>query len=145
MREEKCKREYDPASFAAQADRITSLLNTLPLSYSETLKKLMVKKKITIEELADRSGLTMRTVVRHRQGEVNRPSLPNVIAICIGMKLHPILSFDLLSKAGIRLTASKEDTVYSMVLMTMSEKPITDVNKYLKAAGVDTLSGYDAF
>ncbi len=145
MREDKCKKEYDPASFAAQADKIAYLLNTLPPSYPESLKKLMAKKKITIEDLANRSGLTMRTVVRHRQGDIRRPTLSNMIAICIGMNLHPVLSFDLLSKAGIRLTTSKEDTVYSMVLMTMSEKSITDVNKYLKAAGVDTLSGYNVF
>ena len=145
MQKGKCKREYDPASFAAQSDKIASLLNTLPPSYSDTLKKLMEKKMISVEELAYRSGLTERTVYRHRQGEKKRPPLPQVMALCIGMNLHPVFSFDLLSKAGIRLTSSKEDTVYTMVLMTMSEKSIADVNKYLKAAGVDTLSCYDVF
>lgn len=145
MQKGKCKREYDPASFAAQADKIASLLNTLPPSYPETIKKLMAKNKISVEELAYRSGLTERTVYRHRQGEKKRPPLPQVMALCIGMNLHPVFSFDLLSKAGIRLTSSKEDTVYTMVLMTMSEKSITDVNKYLKAAGVETLSGNDVF
>lgn len=145
MREDKCIEKYDPASFARKAEKLTSLLNSLPPSYPETIKKLMTKKRITAEELANRSGLTIRTVFRYRQGEINRPSLPNVIAICIGLQLDPVLSFDLISKAGIRLTASKEDTVYSLVLMTMSEMSITEVNRFLKEAGVAALSGCDAF
>ena len=127
------------ATFVSMTDEIASVMESLPVSYSKTLCEHMKRIGCTVETLSAVSGLTDRTIKRHRMGEILRPPLANVIAICVGLKLHPIYSFDLIAKAGHHLTSSKEDTVFNIVLLSMADMEIAEINKYLKAVGVKPL------
>lgn len=126
-------------TFVSMTDEISAVMESLPASYSKTICEHMKRLGCTIEDLSFESGLTIRTINRHRSSETIKPSLASVVALCIGLRLHPIYSFDLVSKAGHRLSSSKEDMAYSMVLMTVANMDIVEINKYLIAAGVKTL------
>lgn len=126
-------------AFASRAEEIASVLESLPVTYSKTVCEHMKRLGYTAEVLSEESSLTVRTISRHRSGEIARPPLANVIALCVGLKLHPVFALDLIRKAGHNLTPSKEDTIYLMVLLTMVDKGIMEVNRYLEAAGMKTL------
>lgn len=63
----------------------------LPYDFGDALKLLMEEREITVEQLAETSGLSEKTISRLRSGE-NKPSLPTVIAICIGLSLRSVHS-----------------------------------------------------
>lgn len=55
----------------------------LPYDFGDALKLLMEEREITVEQLAETSGLSEKTISRLRSGE-NKPSLPtNVIKLVV--------------------------------------------------------------
>ena len=62
--------------------------------------------------------------------------LPRVVALCIGLKLHPILSLDLVKKAGYLFNQTPEHVAYQMILVAMTHNSIYECNEYLKTLGL---------
>ena len=125
-----------PANFTTHAKALTSILNSLPLSFSETLVSHMKRKGITSEQLADNCLLSASSISRFRRDSGQSVSMSVAVSLCIGLHLHPILSQDLIRKAGLTFNASYEHMIYQMLLYSMTNSSIYECNEYLRKMGM---------
>lgn len=124
------------ADFTKQTIMLTEILQTLPSTYSGTLRAHIRRSGLTIEKLAEICEISEKTIQRYKSSDENECELSILVALCVGLKLHPILSFDLLSKAGYgSLRSSKKHTAYKLVLLTMYECTVSQCNEFLREAG----------
>lgn len=129
----------------AATDRIFGVLKELPSTFDETLKYHMDSRHITIENLEERSLVSASTIkrLRPKQNEDEEEptvTLQTVIALCIGLNLEPMLSEDLVAKAGYSFRNTKTDTAYRLVLYHMYFYSIYQCNEALIASGVKPLT-----
>lgn len=111
----------------------------LPYDFGDALKLLMEERNITIEQLAETSGLSEKTISRLRTGE-NKPSLPTVIAICIGLSLDPFIAEQLVNIAGYSLGGKKTDRAFKLILGVAYSITIFDANDFLRKMGLPILN-----
>lgn len=71
-------------------------------SFSEILKILMKKKHITIEQMAEETGVNPRTIGRYLQGS-STPNLRIAVTICVVLKLDLMQSEIFLGALGLKL------------------------------------------
>lgn len=95
----------------------------------------MKRKKYTIEKLCEYSEVSRPVICTLRKDDNHTPKKRIAAAICIGLKLHPLLQNDWLCKLGIKIGISQDDVVLSLVLQTMYWKPIYEVNDMLCKMG----------
>ena len=74
-----------------------------------------------------------------KNNENYQPTLKRVIKICIGLRLNPSYSYELIELAGYKLKRTRQDTMYSFLIDKMFNASISDCNKILKRAGVKSL------
>ncbi len=115
-----------------QAMQTSKTLMSLPGTFHETFAKLMDLKDLTVEQLAEETMLSERSITRYRTEERFDYSIDTVAVLCIGMRLDPLLSLDLIRKAGIMLRNTPEDLMINAVLMGMHRFSVLEVAKYLK-------------
>lgn len=125
-----------PKSFSAHAKTLTNILSSLPSSFSETLVSHMKRKGITNEQLAENCLLSSNSISRCRRDCFPSLSMAIVVSLCIGLHLHPVLSLDLIRKAGFTFTSSYEHMVYQMLLYSMTNSSIYECNDYLRKMGL---------
>lgn len=130
---------FDPTLFAKQTQVVMGILEKLPATFADTLCAHMKRKGMTVEQLAEASLLSVRNVSRYRNTPYMSISLPTVMSLCIGLKLHPLLATDLIHKAGYYLTTSREHGAYQMLILTMMNNSILECNEYLVKAGLQPL------
>lgn len=123
---------------------VTTILQGLPASFSRTLSAHMTRKGVTCERLAEACMLSRNSIFRFKKEEYPRISLPNVICLCIGLKLHPLFSMDMVRKAGYTFNGSSEHTAYQMLLMTMTNNSLFECNDYLCQMGLRPLGRYES-
>lgn len=128
--------ELSPEEFARYTKNVTAILQNLPPSFSETLAAHMKRKGITNEQLAERCLLSDRQIYRFKSELFPRITLRSAVALCIGLRLHPLLAMDLIGKAGYSFNSSLEHTAYRMLLLTMTNRSIYECNEQLKKTGV---------
>ena len=121
---------------------VTTILQGLPASFSRTLSAHMTRKGVTCERLAEACMLSRNSIFRFKKEEYPRISLPNVICLCIGLKLHPLFSMDMVRKAGYTFNGSFEHTAYQMLLMTMANSSLYECNVFLYRMGMRPLGRY---
>jgi len=63
-------------------------------------------------------------------------ALPRVVALCVGLKLHPIFAFDLVKKAGYQFNQTSDHVAYQMILLSMTQHSIYECNDYLRALNI---------
>ena len=117
--------------FAKRSKTVSSILQELPASFSETLIAHMKRKGITVEQLAENCLVHPNTITRLRRNTNVSVSLRTVVNLCIGMRLHPMLSMDLVRKAGFCFNTSLEHTAYQNLLYCMTNSSIYECNEYL--------------
>lgn len=107
------KRAREMATIAAEAKRISDILAEIPSSFCGTLDYHIKRRKYTNEKLEERTGISSRMLQDYRNKKDAKPTLQSVLALCIGLNLHPSFSYDLIAKAGYNImTASEEFLVY---------------------------------
>ena len=111
----------------------------LPYDFGDALKLLMEEREISVEQLAEASSLSEKTISRLRSGE-NKPSLPTVIAICIGLSLDPFIAEQLVNIAGYSLGGKKADRAFKLILGVAYSITIFDANDFLKKMGLPILN-----
>ncbi len=98
------------------------------------------REKITVEALAERSGISNRQIIRLRTGETEQPELDTIVAIAIGLDIPEDVSNLLLEVAGHKLLAYKEEhMLYKFFLSDTCEMSIQECNEMLIASGYDKL------
>ncbi len=90
-------------------------LNSAGKTFADTLIDHMDRKKITVEALAERSGLSSTTIKKYRAG-TSKPPIENIMAVCIGLNLPRRLSEHLLSTFSFKLGNSPRDKAYNLCL-----------------------------
>lgn len=98
---------------------LSSIMENLPGSFSKTLVYHRERKKISQEQLEEASNVSVATIRRLENNNLTNRSLENLMAISLGMKLYPDLSFDLIEKSGENFRNEvPTHTAYKMVLRT---------------------------
>ena len=72
--------------------------------------------EVTVEKLEELSLVGYKTIQTMRNNEAVNKSLRNVVAICIGLHLHPLLSEDLIRKSGNTFKSTEEDFVLQFLV-----------------------------
>lgn len=121
---------------------IMELKSTLPMVFSDSLVKIMDWAEVTEEELAASAKLSAKTIQRMRTRPDYNVNLKTVIAICIGMHLHPILSNHLIEAAGHTFRyISEEQMMYHFFVTAYYTHSVDECNELLQAKGFNSLSG----
>ena len=137
------------ASVTAKADalsefnkEIIALKSTLPMVFSTSLVKIMDWAEITEEQLAASAQLSTKTIQRMRTSPDYNVNLKTVVAVCIGMHLHPILSQHLIEAAGHTFRyVSEEQMMYHFFITAYYTHSVDECNALLQARGFKALSG----
>lgn len=111
-----------------------------PLSLGDALKVLMkYPPKTTVEQLAESSGLSDKTIQRMRNGEA--VVIQSIIAMCIGLYLHPDISTEMLQKLGYTLGPVVEiHMIYKTLLCNCNTMTIEECNELLTNADFEPLT-----
>jgi hypothetical protein len=116
------------------AKQLASIMRWLPTTFADTLVSHMDRLACTEESLAEKSLIHAKTIQRMRNDLRYKSKLETVIAICIGLQLHPILSTDLVGKAGFALKPfDEEHIIYQMLLTSYYQNSIYECNEILRA------------
>ena len=118
----------------------TPLIRKLPASFSESLKILMKEKGINETELSRYSLVGEKTIQRLRNND-DYPSTKQVIlALCVGLRLHPIEARALFGKSQHKLSeTSPRDQVYLCIIETGPHNDIYDINAMLRCRNIPIL------
>ena len=111
------------------------VLQSLPQSFGATLEAHMRRKGVTQEQLAESSLITDRRIRTYCIDD-QMVALPRVVALCVGLKLHPIFAFDLVKKAGYQFNQTSDHVAYQMILLSMTQHSIFECNEYLNVLGL---------
>ena len=124
---------------AKKTQAISSIMQELPLSFSDTLIAHMKRKGITSERLAEACHVSSNSISRLRREAYPKTSLSIVVSLCVGLNLHPLMAKDLVQKAGYSFNESLEHVAYQMILFSMTNNSLEECNDYLKSVGVKQL------
>lgn len=106
------------------------------LSFGKTLEQHIKRKNITNETLAEYTGFSPVTISNYRTDKIKEYSIKGVLALCIGLNLHPSFSYDLLKKAGFVLIKDNElHCVYMYLIEYHHDENIMLWNEKLQILG----------
>lgn len=129
--------KYSLAAKEAEEQVLLDIAQKGLTSFAETLTYHMDRKKITIDELSERSGLSDTTIKNYRNGS-SQPPIENVMAICIGLNLPKTYSNHLLETCSFTLGKSRRDRAYRFCL-DYDDGTIVQWNKILDEFGVPNI------
>ena len=104
----KAQEEEDNVFLEMQQKRLTTFGETLEYHRNR-------KNHITLEQLAERSGLSVTTIKNYRSGK-SVPPIENVMAVCIGLNLPKAYSLHLLKTCSYTLGDSPRDRAFRLCL-----------------------------
>lgn len=108
-------------------------------TFSNLLKKHMKEKSITVAKLAERAGVSDKTIQRMRNKEDYKPKPMTLVVICVGLQLSPLKSERLFQICGYQFSNSEEDRAYQFVINNLYYYSIPAINNFLKKKGIPTL------
>jgi len=140
----KCKSNNDIVEQANQLIAYTKenyeLAQNLPASFGKALDYLIKHYKLKYTEVAADALISERTL-RYLRDDVRQPSKETVVALCIALHLEPIISQQLLLRAGHNLNVINEDCmILNTILNTMYNKDIYEANNILYSLGREPLT-----
>lgn len=115
----------------AVADSLPERLDTLDLSFRESLLLLIREKDLDETEVYKRAQLDRRLFSKIRSNKDYRPAKTTVLALCIGMELTLDETEQLLRKAGFALSHSRKDDVIVEFFIRQSHYDLDAVNEAL--------------
>ena len=142
-------REYDRfldrrlnLSARERLERRNRLMESLPGSFGSALTYLMENRdggRVTMEDLAARAQISVRTLRRYRNEKTIGYDPDVVVALCIGLHLPPWLSRVMLDKAGFAVKSYGPKGYYGEILDCCFMDTIPEVQAYLKESGYPEL------
>lgn len=135
------------AVFRAELEEAKSadkLMAELPGSFGKSLAMIMTWREVTVEKLGELALLDPRMIQRMRTDENQTWNIRKLVALCIGLKLPPDMSFPLIEKAGVRfkhgIKNSEENITLRLILTAYYRSTIHECNDLLAEAGYPPLS-----
>ncbi|MBN2795119.1 MAG: ImmA/IrrE family metallo-endopeptidase [Clostridia bacterium] len=111
---------------------IVKIKNSLPSEFSMTLKAHMKRKNCSVEKLEELSLIGYKTIQRMRNDENYPVEIEHVVALCVGLQLHPVFSRDLMTKAGKTFKGTELHITYELFINTLYNESIHYCNEILK-------------
>lgn len=141
--DKKYKNNQDVAEHAKEIRKSKALLQetikvqkeTAGLEFYECLEYHMKRRSITEEQLAERSGLSVRAVGDYHRMDKNI-QLPAVFVLCIGLNLKPEYCYSSIDKAGYSLKATEEHMVYKFLIDNHNDENLASWNSTLTDFGI---------
>ena len=125
------------AAIAAEAKRVSDILAEVPSSFCGTLDYHVKRRGYTNEKMEERTGISSRMIQDYRNKKDAKPTLQSVLALCIGLNLHPSFSYDLINKAGYNIMAANEEyLIYRYLIEHHHMENIFKWNEKLQDAGI---------
>ncbi len=123
---------FDNVAFPKMIEWATFVNQAIaPMDFPGALHFLMKERKITVELLEERSLLSVRTIKRLRSNSDYHVTREHIVALAVGLELPPIVSMELLKKAGLIMKNTVLHNTYSMILCGMYSSTIEAVNDFL--------------
>lgn len=114
------------------------------MEFCEAISYIMEVQDLQIQDITDdphdMSSISYRQFERYKNGETKKLTKGVVIAICLALKLPPVVTQEILKIAGITLTNSKEDSMLLIIISTGRGKKFDDLNKMLTDRGFAPLT-----
>ena len=136
------------AAFRAELEEARSadkLMAELPGSFGNSLVMIMKWRKIGVEKLGELALLDPKMIQRMRTDQNQVWNIKKLVALCIGLKLPPYMSFPLIEKAGVSFKAGtkngEELITLRHILTTRYNSTIHECNDLLSEAGFPPMSG----
>lgn len=107
------------------------LANKLPDSFSNSLIMLRNEMSMSQADLAGDIGVSNRTISNWEQNHSKLKSIEKLVAICLALKLHPVVSRALFLRAKLQLGYGKEEDVYRAILRKYWDEPYDVINRIL--------------
>lgn len=121
-------------------NELSSIYNTiinLPPLWVETFEYHRKRKNLSISDLSVRSHISETTLYNYKKKPYIQPKLAVVLAIIIGLNLHPIYAKDLLTKAGYNIMApSPTNYIFQFLIECMHTETIEVWNQRLAEADI---------
>lgn len=132
--ERPCVKDNTPNYTLEINEKIANIYSVLPPAFPESFKYHRNRKKITQEKLEEFSLVSVSTIKHLENEREYSTKLETIIALCIGMKLYPDFSFDLIDKANcIKLNRMlPQHNAYKMILLHKYHWSIHECNEFLE-------------
>ena len=132
--EKPCAKENTPNYTLEISEKITDIFKELPPYFSKSFNYHRIRKNITQEKLEEYSLVSVSTIKRLEKDIEYKTNLETIMAICIGMKLYPAFSFDLIEKANCEKfnRVSPQHNAYFMILQYKYHWSIHECNEFLE-------------
>lgn len=132
--EKPCVKNNTPNYTLEINEKIANIYSALPPAFPESFKYHRNRKKITQEKLEEFSLVSVSTIKHLENEREYSTKLETIIALCIGMKLYPDFSFDLIDKANcIKLNRMlPQHNAYKMILLHKYHWSIHECNEFLE-------------
>lgn len=130
-----------PQDFMKEATWIMGVRKAIGgMEFNDALVYLMKERKMTIEQLEEKTQISSRTISRLRNNQDYDVTWAQIVALAIGLQLPPAISHDLLAKVGLQLRNNVAHNVYNMILSSFYTLDIETVNSYLCQMGLSPLT-----
>ena len=117
------------------------------MSFNDMTVHLMQIRKVSVGKLAELTGLSDETIKNLRNKSGIAFPIREVVAVCIALKLSPIVSESYINKSPTKFVDSVEMRLYEYAMKQWYLEPLPVVNRKLVEAGVQPLTnlvdGYD--
>lgn len=135
--EDVLKRAQEMSTIMAEAKRVSEILADIPSSFCGTLDYHVKRRGYTNEKMEERTGISSRMIQDYRNKRDAKPTLPSVLALCIGLNLQPAFAYDLIAKAGHNIMIPMEENlVYQYLINNHHMENIRMWNQKLQDAGI---------
>lgn len=108
-------------------------------TFARYLQKIIKAKKMNSQKFCNQTGLSPQIFTRIKNNDY-KPSMPTIVAICIGLRVSFECSENLLKSAGFLLTESQEHSCYKILLQNTTEITMEDANNFLVQQGFKAIS-----
>ena len=125
-------------------NEIATIQRQLPMTFGDSVVAHMDRLGLSVEKLAERAGVSTKTIQRIRNELDYTPNFGTIISICVGLQLPPPLGEDLVVKSGNGfMPGNQKHILFQWILSGMYLKPIEECNELMKASNYKELSKED--
>lgn len=124
--------EYDKENQTLVDDGLLWLdfCKSMPDDFSEIVREIMKRKGITQENLSFDLGVDRKALTNYLNQD--RPSVANIVGICVALRMPYFISMEILGAAGIRLRSTEQDFLYRQFLMNAENLTVSRCEDILK-------------
>lgn len=110
----------DNTAFPAMIEWATATNKAIaPMEFPDALHYLMKDQKMTVEHLEETSLISTRTIIRLSNDPDYGVTREHIVALSVGLTLPPIISAELLRKAGLAMKNTTLHNTYRMIMCEM--------------------------